>query len=124
MNAPVRMHFNPEFNWGHIFVVASVIVSAMGMMIMISRDLADARTMREKYIPIIEAAIQTDNIQSERISNLIVVQGEQREINERLRLSIVEIGRQLAEINEAHAALKARLDASDGRFSQPPRGRQ
>lgn len=110
-----KPRFEPVFNIGHILTIITIGSTFLTAMVTMSSwktniDLAIERgeNRAAKYIPVVEALIKSDDIQSERLGNVATALGEQRALNTQLLTSLGDIKTDLG-------ILKARGELHDGR---------
>lgn len=99
----VKPRFEPVINMGHILQTITIVSAVIAMMMKLSSwqvttDLAIDRieARSQKYIPMIESMNKSDDMQSERISNMAQFIAEQRQLNNQLLAGIGDLKADMA----------------------------
>lgn len=94
----IKPKFEPVINLGHILTALSMAGVLIGLLIKIGawqtqteNQLAEAKERATKYIPIVEATMKLNDIQDERIANIIDALKENRVANAQILASLNEI---------------------------------
>lgn len=94
----IRPKFEPVINLGHILQALTMAGVLIGLLIKISawqtnteNQLAEAKERATKYIPILEATTKLNDIQDERITNIIDAVKETRKTNLEILQTLNEV---------------------------------
>lgn len=92
----VRPQFDPTFNWGHVGVILSICVSAVLFYSNVSNEVEEGKKYRALYEPMIQSMVMADKLHDERITNLSIAIGDDKQAIMALTHRVEDLSQSLA----------------------------